>query len=379
MGKRVVYLDNAATTPMGPEVASAMEPYLRGAFHNPSSLYAPAQEARAAIEAAREALASSIGARPGEIRFTSGGTEADNAAVKGIALANAQRGRHVIVSAIEHHAVLESAAWLERMGFAVERLPVDGEGLVSPRVLARTLRPDTVLVSVMMANNEVGTVEPVRELAACAHEAGALFHTDAVQAYGHLPIDVAALGVDALSASAHKLGGPKGVGFLYCRRGVRCEPLIHGGAQERGYRAGTENVAGIVGFAAAVELAQSVGSEDEVARLRDHACARILAEVPGARINGSRDARLAGNVSVSVPGVSGEALLMLLDDRGVCVSAGAACASGSLEQSHVLAAMGVDPSWATVRISLSRATSRADVDYAVDCLVEAAAHLRSVS
>ena len=371
-----IYLDNAATTRMHPSVFHAMEPYLLGNYFNPSSLYGPAQQEKMQLEKARAYLAGTINARPSEIRFTSGGSEADNAALKGIALANQEKGKHLIVSAVEHHAVLESAHWLERRGFEVTYLPVNAEGTVPPESLALALRPDTVLVSVMTANVP--------------------FHTDAVQAYAHTPLNVETLAVDALSVSAHKFHGPKGVGFLYCKRGLKTEPLISGGAQERGYRAGTENLAGIIGMAAAAELAFGAKgvkptkaeaifametASAHVLTLRNQMQQFICTHIPNVQVNGSRKSSLPGILSVSFKGVSGEALLALLDQHGVCASAGSACASGSLEPSHVLIAMGVQPEWlrGTVRFSFSALTTEAEVEKACEILREAVQHLRTVS
>lgn len=393
----VIYLDNAATTRMHPAVFEAMKPYFAGDYFNPSSLYAPAQREKAAIEKARSYLASTIGARTSEIRFTSGGSESDNAALKGIMLANQDRGNHLIVSSVEHHAVLESAHWLERHGFEVTYLPVNAGGSVLPDSLRQAMRPETVLVSVMAANNEVGTLQPIAQLAEIAHENGALFHTDAVQAYGHVALNVVDMGIDALSVSAHKLHGPKGVGFLYCKRGVKTEPLISGGAQERGYRAGTENVAGIIGMAEAAKLAfgaltldGSTGESNMFSMAYACKCMREMAAqfratvenaIQDVRFNGCRheEGRLPGIVSVSFKGVSGEALLALLDQKGVCASAGSACASGSLEMSHVLKAMGVAPEWApgTIRFSFSPFNSAAEVETACRILGECVRQVRS--
>ena len=388
-----VYLDNAATTPVDPRVVEAMLPYFTDRFYNPSSFYGPAQEVHDALDEARAYLASTIGASARAVRFTSGGTEADNAALKGLALANAARGRHVVISAIEHPAVSESARWLERQGFEVERVPVDGEGIVSPEALSACLRADTCLVSVMMANNEIGTIEPIAALAARAHAAGALFHTDAVQAYGHIPVDVRALDVDALSVSAHKLAGPKGAGFLYCRRGVACEPVAHGGAQERGYRAGTENVPAIIGFAAAARLAfggAAAGTtawqlleerSERIGRLRDRLVEQVVRAVPDVCVSGPADParRLAGHAHLCFKGISSEALLMRLDKAGVLASAGSACASGSLEPSPVLQAIGVEPDWigGALRLTLSAATTEADIAYAAAQLIAIVRDLRA--
>ena len=395
MSNSVVYLDNAATTPLSPSVFKAMEPFLGSEYFNASSSYQPAQTCRAAIEDARSFLACTLGARPAEVMFTSGGTEADNWALKGLALAHKKRGKHLIVSSIEHHAVLESAHWLEQQGFEVTYLPVTSSGVVSITALESALRADTILVSIMAANNEVGTLEPIKELAACAHKQGALFHTDAVQAYGRIPLCVSELDVDALSISAHKIHGPKGVGLLYRRRGVSIDPLLHGGAQERGYRAGTENVAGIVGFAnAAKALFETEGTKDSQAlafsgttiqaiktqvQLRNYLVEQLQA-ISDVRINALGAQRLSGIVSASFQGLSAETLLMCLDQVGICVSAGSACASGSLEPSHVLVAMGLESHWAqgTIRFSLSEHTTKEELDYALVHLKEIVERLRGV-
>ena len=395
MNNGVIYLDNAATTPLSPSVFKAMEPFLGAEYFNASSSYQPAQTCRAAIEDARSFLARTLGARPAEVMFTSGGTEADNWALKGLALAHKKQGKHLIVSSIEHHAVFESAHWLEQQGFEVTYLPVTSGGAVSTAALESALRADTVLVSIMAANNEVGTLEPIKELAACAHRQGVLFHTDAVQAYGRIPLCVSELDVDALSISAHKIHGPKGVGLLYRRRGVSIEPLLHGGAQERGYRAGTENVAGIVGFACAAKaLFETEGTKDSQAlafssttiqaiktqaQLRNYLIEQLQA-IPDVCINALSAQRLPGIVSASFRGLSAETLLMCLDQVGICVSAGSACASGSLEPSHVLVARGLDPHWAqgTIRFSLSEHTTKEELDYALVHLKEIVERLRGV-
>ena len=394
MNNGVVYLDNAATTPLSPSVFKAMEPFLGAEYFNASSSYQPAQTCRAAIEDARSFLARTLGVRPAEVMFTSGGTEADNWALKGLALAHKKRGKHLIVSSIEHHAVLESAHWLEQQGFEVTYLPVTSGGVVSTAALESALRADTILVSIMAANNEVGTLEPIKELAACAHKQGVLFHTDAVQAYGRIPLCVSELDVDALSISAHKIHGPKGVGLLYRRRAVSIEPLLHGGAQERGYRAGTENVAGIVGFACAAKALFEEDTKDSQAlafssttiqaiktqaQLRNYLIEQLQA-IPDVCINALNAQRLPGIVSASFRGLSAETLLMCLDQVGICVSAGSACASGSLEPSHVLVAMGLDPHWAqgTIRFSLSEHTTKEELDYALVHLKEIVERLRGV-
>ena len=378
-----IYLDNASTTPVRPEVLKAMLPYFSEDFGNPSSLYPAGQRASDAVAAARATLAGLIGAKPAEVYFTSGGSEADNWAIKGYARANASRGRHLITSAIEHHAVLHTCQALEKEGFEVTYLPVDGDGLVDPAVFEAAIRPDTILASIMFANNEIGTIEPIAELAAIAHEHDVVFHTDAVQAFGHEDIDVRALGIDLLSASAHKLNGPKGVGLLYARKGLRLANLIDGGQQERGRRATTENVPGIVGFAKAAELACAEAAEERTRQtaLRDHAIERILAEIPHARLNGSATSRLSNNVNFSFEFIEGEGMLLQLAARGICVSSGSACTSGSLDPSHVLLAIGLPHEIAhgSLRMTLGRETTREDVDFAIDALKQTLQNLRMMS
>ncbi len=368
----VLYLDEAATTPLRRDVLAAMGPYLGPEFGNPSSHHELGEAARQALVTARRDVADALGARPGEITFTSGGTEADNLALKGIALAD-PRGRHVIVSAVEHPAVLESARWLGRLGYDITELAVDADGLVPPDVLADALRPDTTLVSVQHANNEVGTVQPVAELAAVAAERGVPFHTDAVQSAAWLDLDVARLGVQALSLSGHKLGAPKGVGVLWVRRGVPLEPLVHGGGQESGRRSGTENVAAAVGMASALVLIdRSVG--DVVAARRDEFVTRVLAEVSDARLTGHASRRLPGHASFVLPGRSGESVLLDLERHGVVCSSGSACHAGSDEPSHVLTAMGLEREIAQTAV---RFTFGARVDD--DQLAEAARRLADVA
>lgn len=380
---RQIYLDHASTTPVRPEVVEAMAPYFTEHFGNPSSIYPLGQEASDAVAAARESLAGLIGAAPREIFFTSGGTESDNWAIKGFARANAAKGRHIITSAIEHHAVLHTCQALEREGFEVTYLPVDEHGLVSVEDFKAAMRPDTILASIMFANNEIGTIEPVRQLAAAAHEANVVFHTDAVQAFGHEPIDVNELGIDMLSASSHKIYGPKGVGLLYVRRGVKLENLLDGGQQERGRRGSTENVPGIVGFARAAELAvdELAPEHNRQLALRDHAIRRILAEIPSAKLNGSWESRLANNVNFSFEFIEGEGMLLQLAARGICVSSGSACTSGSLDPSHVLLAIGLPHEIAhgSLRLTLGRDTTLEDVDFAVDSLKATLQNLRMMS
>ena len=380
---RQIYLDHASTTPVRPEVVEAMAPYFTEHFGNPSSIYPLGQEASDAVAAARESLASLIGATPREIFFSSGGTESDNWALKGFARASATKGRHIITSAIEHHAVLHTCEALEREGFEVTYLPVDEHGLVSVEDFKAAIRPNTILASIMFANNEIGTIEPIRELAAAAHEASVVFHTDAVQAFGHEPIDVNELGIDMLSASSHKIYGPKGVGLLYVRRGVKLQNLLDGGQQERGRRGSTENVPGIVGFARAAELAaeEIVPERDRQLALRDHAIRRILEEIPSAKLNGSWESRLANNVNFSFEFIEGEGMLLQLAARGICVSSGSACTSGSLDPSHVLLAIGLPHEIAhgSLRMTLGRDTTREDVDFAVDSLKATLQNLRMMS
>lgn len=378
-----IYLDHASTTPVRPEVVEAMMPFFTEQFGNPSSIYPLGQEASDAVAAARETLASVIGAKPREIFFTSGGTESDNWAIKGFARANAAKGKHLITSAIEHHAVLHTCEALEREGFEVTYLPVDEHGLVSVEDFKAALRPDTILASIMFANNEIGVIEPIAELAAAAHEAGVTFHTDAVQAFGHEPIDVDDMGIDMLSASSHKIYGPKGVGLLYVRKGVKLQNLIDGGQQERGKRGSTENVPGIVGFAKAAELAVAdlAPEHDRQLALRDHAIKRILAEIPSAKLNGSWESRLANNVNFSFEFIEGEGMLLQLAARGICVSSGSACTSGSLDPSHVLLAIGLPHEIAhgSLRMTIGRDTTQEDVDFAVDSLKITLENLRMMS
>ena len=355
MSKTLIYADHAATTPLSEAALAAMQPYMKTEFGNPSTLYSLSRKPRKAVSDARESIAAAIGALPEEIYFTSGGTEADNWALTGTAFHGIGRKAHFITSAIEHHAVLNTCAFLERIGCEVSYLPVDRQGIVRPQCLEEKLRAHTALVSVMLANNEIGTVEPIAELSAVAHAHGALFHTDAVQAVGHIPIDVARLGVDMLSASAHKFNGPRGVGFLYVRKGTALEPLIHGGAQENRMRAGTENVAGIVGMAAA--LREHVETLEADARRLESLRGLLLARLREAPldfvVNGG-DAHIPGSLSLSFRGMSGEALLHRLDLMGIAVATGSACDSRETVLSHVVRAIGVEPEYAegTIRVTL---------------------------
>ncbi|MDF8265100.1 cysteine desulfurase family protein [Luteipulveratus flavus] len=375
----MTYLDHAATSPPRREVLEAVLPYLTRDFGNASSQHDLGASAHAALEDARARVAARLGARASEVVFTSGGTEADNTAVKGIALA-APRGRHVIVSAVEHPAVLESAAFLERIGYDVTHLPVDHDGLVHVEALRAELRPDTTLVSVQYANNEVGTVQPVAELAAVAQELGVPFHTDAVQAAGWLDLGVDALGVRAMSLSGHKLGAPKGVGVLYVRRRTPIEPLLHGGGQERGLRSGTSDVASAVGFATALDLVDLARSEP-VAAQRDSLIAEVLDRVSGARLTGHPDRRLPGHASFVFDGVSGESVLLRLQERGTLCSSGSACAAGSDEPSPVLLAMGYDPALAqtAVRLTFDERTPAADLDAVAGQIADAVGAVRKLA
>ncbi|WP_411558770.1 cysteine desulfurase family protein [Plantibacter sp. MPB07] len=380
----MLYLDNAATTPVRPEVLEAMWPYLTSTFGNPSSHHTVGEAAAGALRDARRRVATVLGVRPGDVVFTSGGTEADNLAVKGMTLAALDRGRHVVTSPIEHEAVAESVAYLTRFhGVEATVLPVDGTGLVDPAELAAALRPDTVLVSVMAANNEIGTVQDLSALGGVAQAAGVPFHTDAVQAAGWLPLGLDRLGVDALSLAGHKLGAPKGVGLLAVRGSLPLEPLLHGGGQERGRRSGTEQVAAAVGLATALELAERdrVEAVDRVSGLRDAFITRVLNEVPRARLTGHPERRLPGIASFVFPGTSGEAVLLELERRGVISSSGSACAAGSDEPSPVLLAIGIAPEVAqtAVRFSWTAAVTAAELDRtasAVVASVEAVAGLR---
>jgi len=378
-----IYLDYAATTPTHPEVVKAMLPYFTDAFGNPSSIYSYGQEAKGAIEEARVKVADLIGARDEEIVFTSGGTEADNFAIKGVAFANESKGNHIIASSIEHHAVIETCKFLERRGFGITYLPVDEYGLVDPSDVKRAITDKTILISVMHANNEMGTMEPIAEIGRIAQEAGICFHTDAVQTAGNIPVDVNELGVDLLSMSAHKLYGPKGIGALYIRKGTKLVAFMHGGEQERRRRASTENVPGIVGFGRAVELAQQEMCE-EVERLtclRDKLIKALLERIDNTRLNGHPVQRLPNNVNVSADYVEGESMVLNLDLEGICVSTGSACSSSSLEPSHVFLAMGLphEQAHGSLRFSLGRWTTEEEIERVLDILPRIVAKLRAMS
>lgn len=378
-----VYLDHAATTAVHPKVLETMLPYLQNQFGNPSSIYSWGREAKAATENARAQVAALINAEPAEIVFTSSGTEADNFALTGVAAALGQRGRHIITSTIEHHAILHTAEELERNGFQVTYLPVDADGLVDPETLKQALTPETILVSIMFANNEIGTIEPIAELAQITKEHGALFHTDAVQAVGNIPIDVKELGVDLLSLSGHKVYGPKGIGALYVRRGTKIRPLIHGGAQERKFRAGTENVPGIVGLGKAAELAKLELPERRahLTGLRDYLIDGVLSSIDYVRLNGHRTLRLPGNANFSFEFVEGESLLLSLDLAGIAASSGSACTSGSLDPSHVLLAIGLSHEVAhgSLRLTIGRENTKEDMDLVLSVLPNIVRRLRAMS
>lgn len=378
-----VYLDYAATTPVKEEVVREMLPYYTEVYGNPSSLYSPGLEAKAGLDEARKRVADLIKADPKEIFFTSCGTEADNWVLEGVADSLKDKGKHIIASRIEHHAILHTCEYLEKHGYEVTYLDVDGDGFVSPEALEKAIRNDTILVSIMMVNNEVGTIEPIRELAAVAKARGVLFHTDAVQALGNIPIDVKDLGVDFLSMSAHKIYGPKGVGALYMRKGLRITNYMHGGAQESKRRAGTENVAGIVGFGKAAELAgQNLESHmADLRELRDYFWEKIRTNITGVQLNGSAEKRHPGNLNVSFDYIEGEAILLMLDAGGISVSTGSACSSKSLVPSHVLDALGVPITKmnGTVRFTIGDFTTKEDIDYVADVLTKVVERLRELS
>ncbi|MFC1864358.1 cysteine desulfurase NifS [Chloroflexota bacterium] len=378
-----IYLDYAATTPTHSDVVKAMLPYFTDAFGNPSSIHSYGQEAKGAIEEARIKVADLIGARDEEIVFTSGGTEADNFAVKGVAFANEDRGNHIITSSVEHHAVIEVCKFLEKREFSVTYLPVDKYGLVAPADVKKAITKKTILISVMHANNEMGAIEPIAEIGKIAREAGVYFHTDAVQTVGHIPVDVNELGVDLLSMSAHKLYGPKGVGALYIRKGTKLIPFIHGGEQERRRRASTENIPGIVGFGKAAELArQEMSKEAErLTCLSDRLIKGLLERIDHTRLNGHPIMRLPNNVNVSVDYVEGESMLLNLDLEGICASTGSACSSSSLEPSHVLLAMGLSHEQAhgSLRFSLGKWTTEEEIERVLEVLPRVVAKLRAMS
>lgn len=378
----MIYLDNAATTKVAPEVVEAMLPYFTEQYGNASSIYGLGSASKKAVNQARKTIAGSIGARQEEIYFTAGGSESDNWALKATAEAYSSKGKHIITSKIEHHAVLHTCEYLEKRGFEVTYLAVDEYGMVSPEAVRAAIRPDTILISIMFANNEIGTLQPVAEIGAIAEEKGVLFHTDAVQAFGQIPINVDECHIDMLSASGHKLNGPKGIGFLYIRTGVKIRSFIHGGAQERSRRGGTENVPAIVGFGAAVERALRVmkdKTEKEI-ELRDYLMKR-LGEIPYCHLNGHPVKRLPNNVNVSFSFIEGESLLIMLDMKGICASSGSACTSGSLDPSHVLLAIGLkhEEAHGSLRLTLSEENTQEEMDIVVEAVKGIVQRLRDMS
>ncbi len=376
----MIYLDNAATTRTAPEVVEAMLPYFTEYYGNAGGIYRLGGESKRALMRARETIAETLGVQPGEIYFTSGGTESDNWALKAAYEACRDRGRHIITSGIEHHAVLRTCEYLEQRGAEVTYLNVDADGMIDPEQLKRAIRPDTILISIMYANNEIGTIQPIREIGEIAAEHGILFHTDAVQAYGQLPIDAAGCRLDMLSASAHKFNGPKGVGFLYIGQKTRLRSFLHGGQQERGRRAGTENIAGIVGMETAARRAHRLMEEkaEREISLRDHLIGRILREIPGAQLNGHAGKRLPGNVNVSFAAVEGETVLIMLDMEGICASSGSACTSGSLDPSHVLRAIGLTPEMArgSLRLTIGEENTMEEMDIVAETLARIVKKIR---
>ncbi|RPI39608.1 MAG: cysteine desulfurase NifS [Methanoregulaceae archaeon] len=381
--KRIIYMDHSATTYVHKDVVEAMGPYHSENFGNPSSIYSIAHTSRKAVDTARAQVAAALGAHPDEIYFTSGGSESDNWAIKGIASANRKKGNHIITSKIEHHAVLHTCEYLEKEGFAVTYLPVDQYGLVSPADLEKAITDKTILISIMYANNEIGTIEPVAELGAIARKHKVPFHTDAVQAVGNVHIDVNAQNIDLLSLSAHKFYGPKGAGVLYIKKGIRIDNLIHGGGQERKRRAGTENIAGIVGLGKAIELATAdiEGHNKKIRALRDRLLKGITDTIPHYHLNGHPEKRLPGNINISFEFIEGESMLLWLDDEGICASTGSACTSGSLEPSHVLLATGlpVEVSHGSLRLTLGNVNTDSDVDFVLEVLPNVVSRLREMS
>lgn len=381
--EKVIYLDNAATTKVSEGVLAAMLPYFCETYGNPSSIYEFSMQSKKAMVAAREEIAAIIGAEPSEIYFTSGGSEADNWALCGIAEALGSKGRHIITTKIEHHAVLHACEWLEKKGWRVSYIGVDENGMIKLDQLQQAISSETVLISVMAANNEIGTIQPIAQVGKLARERGIYFHTDAVQAFGHIPLNVRAMNIDLMSASAHKLNGPKGIGFLYVRQGVALPAMIRGGGQERGRRAGTENVPGIVGFGQAAREAKEAMEERAAyeADLRDYFMDEVGRRIPYVRVNGSRRNRLPNNVNFSFQFVEGESLLIMLDMQGICASSGSACTAGSLDPSHVLMALGLPEEVAhgSIRFTLSQETTKEEIDFVIDKMEEIVAKLREMS
>ena len=380
---KLIYMDNAATTRTAPEVVEAMMPYFTESYGNPSSLYGFASQSKDAIAQARETIANTIGAKAKEIYFTAGGSESDNWALKATADLLKDKGRHIITSAIEHHAIMHTCDYLEKQGFEITYVGVDENGKIKLDELKSAIRDDTILISVMFANNEIGTIQPIKEIGEIAHEHGIYFHTDAVQAYAHIPINVDEYNIDMMSASGHKFYGPKGIGFLYIRTGVKIGSFVHGGAQERKRRAGTENVPGIIGMAKAAEMAHEKMQEtiDYEVKLRDHLIDRVMKEIPYTRLNGDAKDRLPNNMNFSFRFIEGESMLIMLDMKGICGSSGSACASGSLDPSHVLLAIGLPHEIAhgSLRLTISDQTTMEEIDATADALAEIIPQLRAMS
>ncbi|MCH5276037.1 MAG: cysteine desulfurase NifS [Lachnospiraceae bacterium] len=379
----MIYLDNAATTKPYPEAVEAMLPYLNEYYGNPSSIYSFSDKSKEVIRDTRDFIADSLHAKSEEIYFTAGGSESDNWALKATAEAYALKGKHIITSKIEHHAILHTCQYLEKQGYEITYVGVDENGILNMEELKAAIREDTILISIMFANNEIGTIQPIKEIGALAREHGILFHTDAVQAYAQIPIDVEEMNIDMLSGSGHKFGGPKGVGFLYIRKGIKIRSFVHGGAQERSRRAGTENVPGIAGMGAAAKhsfriMEEKIKKEIEI---RDYLIDRVLGEIPYCRLNGDRNRRLPGNANFSFRFIEGESMLIHLDQKGICASSGSACTSGSLDPSHVLLAIGLPHEIAhgSLRLTLSEETSKEEMDYVVDNLKEIVSYIRNMS
>lgn len=379
----MIYLDNAATTKVSEKVFETMKPYFCEQYANPSAIYTFAGKSMKAVDEARKNVADLIGAQANEVYFTAGGSESDNWAIKAAVELNQTKGRHIITSAIEHHAVLHTCQYLEKQGYEVTYVSVDEYGMIKLDELEAAIRPDTILITVMAANNEIGTIQPLKEIGTLAKKNGILFHTDAVQAYGHIPLNVEELHIDMLSASGHKFHGPKGIGFLYIRKGVRIGPFVHGGAQERSRRAGTHNTPGIVGMGAAAKLAADRLEEcmEKEEALRDYLIRRVLTEIPYSRLNGHKTERLPNNANFCFRFIEGESLLILLDQQGICASSGSACTSGSLDPSHVLLAIGLPHEIAhgSLRLTLSEETTKEDIDFTVDAIKKIVERLRSMS
>lgn len=379
----MIYLDNAATTKTAPEVVDAMLPYFSEYYGNASTIYSLGAESKKAMDHARQTIADSLGAKPEEIYFTAGGSESDNWALKATAEAYASKGKHIITTKIEHHAILHTCEYLEKRGFEITYLNVDRDGLISLDELKAAIRPDTILISVMFANNEIGTIEPIAEIGEIAKEHGVLFHTDAVQAYAQVPINVDEMHIDMLSASGHKLNGPKGIGFLYIRKGVKIRSFVHGGAQERSRRAGTENIPGIVGLGAAVERAMRIMDTKtrKESELRDYLIGRLENEIPHCWLNGHRTKRLPNNINLSFLFIEGESMLIMLDMKGICASSGSACTSGSLDPSHVLLAIGLkhEEAHGSLRLTLSEESTKEEMDIVAEEVKKIVQRLRDMS